>query len=187
MFKYPKNIKVLNCRTFTRDIRTKPLRCFVVQKTFCMGEANGEITWVACIFQNSLQGKRHGFWRAVVSGMLNYRGIQTINWNIKNMVWLNQIIIVCSNISFCIWTLHIYGYELLYFRYKISHDLCLVNVSDESFVVQSETLTRNFLFLILTRELYFKIRKFACYNPSISQATTPAWAVASCREGDFWY
>ena len=70
---------------------------------------------------------------------------------------------------------------------KIYHGLCLVNVSEESFVVQSGTFTWNFLFVILTRKLYFKIRKFACYNPSISQATTAAWAVASCREGDFWY
>ena len=52
--KIPKKFIVLNCRTFTRDIRTKPLRRFVVQKTFCMGEANGEITWIARIFQNSL-------------------------------------------------------------------------------------------------------------------------------------
>ena len=86
------------------------------------------------------------------------------------MVWLNQIIILYSKY----WTLHIYVYELLYLRYQKAHDLCLVNVLGESFVVRLGTFTLNFLLVILTRELYFKIRKFACYNPSISQATTAA-------------
>ena len=103
----------------------------------------------------------------------------------QNYSLVKQIIILFLN---CAYELYIsMGINYCILGIRIFHDLCLVNVSDESFVVQSGTFIWNFLFVILTRKLYFKIRKFACYNPSISQATTAAWAVASCREGDFWY
>ena len=58
--------------TFASYVRPKPLSSVIVKEALCMGEPHGQVSRVAGVLEDSLQGEGYDVWSTIVSCMLHH-------------------------------------------------------------------------------------------------------------------